>query len=285
MFTQKKSQEPDEKFAKDPNLFSSLVKKIQKKMKVAFWGIGILVVLGSVVTAWHFQKKYTELLHIQQNPQSELSSVLSKISSLMDLPLDETPTLATITDSTRLSGQMFFDHAENGDKVIVYTKAAKAILFRPSSRKIINVSSVVDDTRSGESVKSGAKESPSEPTKAAVSPAPLDTSEVVLLNQKAALGEKARVALYNGTKTVGLTTDFERGFFADATNVLIVAKMNAVGTDYGNTMVIDLTSSQTTLARQIATKLGASLSPIPNGEKIPDADILIILGQDQLNTY
>ncbi|PIR80160.1 MAG: hypothetical protein COU25_01495, partial [Candidatus Levybacteria bacterium CG10_big_fil_rev_8_21_14_0_10_35_13] len=52
------------------------------------------------------------------------------------------PTIATITDKSQLSTQPFFNNAVDGDKVLVYANAKKAILYRPSTDKIIEVAPV-----------------------------------------------------------------------------------------------------------------------------------------------
>ena len=62
------------------------------------------------------------------------------VSKLMVLPTDETPTMATVSDPEKLKNQAFFVNAKVGDKVLIYTKARKAILFSPSQNKIIEVS-------------------------------------------------------------------------------------------------------------------------------------------------
>lgn len=71
------------------------------------------------------------------------SAILAKVGALMQLPADETPTIATVKDAaTAKQGQPFLASAENDDVIIVYQRAQMAILYRPSSNKIILVGPV-----------------------------------------------------------------------------------------------------------------------------------------------
>ena len=83
----------------------------------------------------------------QANPdaalQKETKVLTDRIGKFMELPVDEQPTLATVTDQEKLKGQDFFMHAQNGDKLLVYPKARKAILYRPSTKKVIEVSNLI----------------------------------------------------------------------------------------------------------------------------------------------
>jgi hypothetical protein len=74
--------------------------------------------------------------------QNETKELTDRIGRFMQLPTDEQPTLATVTDQEKLKGQEFFARAQNGDKLLVWTKAKKAILYRPSIGKIIEVSNL-----------------------------------------------------------------------------------------------------------------------------------------------
>jgi hypothetical protein len=78
--------------------------------------------------------------------ERETADLTQKIGMFMELPVGEQPTLATVTDRAKLKGQNFFESAQNGDKVLVYSKAKKAILFRPSSGKIIEVAHLTSDS-------------------------------------------------------------------------------------------------------------------------------------------
>jgi hypothetical protein len=74
--------------------------------------------------------------------QAEANAIVAKVSKLMVLPTDETPTIATVTDVNAVKEQPFFAQAQNGDKVLIYQKAGKAILYRESENKIIEVGAV-----------------------------------------------------------------------------------------------------------------------------------------------
>lgn len=72
----------------------------------------------------------------------ELQKTVKSVSRLMVLPESEQPTLATVTDVSKLKGQAFFANAKTGDKVLIYPNSKKAILYSPTLDKIIEVSSL-----------------------------------------------------------------------------------------------------------------------------------------------
>lgn len=83
---------------------------------------------------------------VQVNAQ-EVSDISAKLSRLMVLPTDETPTLATVSDPEKLKNQAFFANAKTGFKVLVYAKAQKAILFDPYTNKIVEVAPINSNTQ------------------------------------------------------------------------------------------------------------------------------------------
>lgn len=74
--------------------------------------------------------------------EKESLAIVAKVGKLISLPKGEEPTVATVTDKEKLSDQPFFKDAENGDKVLIYKQSSKAILYRPSTNKVIDVTSV-----------------------------------------------------------------------------------------------------------------------------------------------
>lgn len=104
----------------------------------------IIFVVGGGVTAYALTK-YPEILGLskgQAQSQAEVDTLVTEVGKLLALPSDEKPTVATITDVEKLKEQAFFKNAMNNDKVLIYTKAKKAILYRPSEKKIVEVGAV-----------------------------------------------------------------------------------------------------------------------------------------------
>jgi predicted negative regulator of RcsB-dependent stress response len=129
------------------------VKESKKsKMKVNFkskktW-IVILVVLA-IVGLGYFAYSYMEakkeverLSNPQEAAKQQIQELVEMVSKIVELPANETPTVATVNDASKLSSQAFFANAQNGDKVLIYPQAKKAILYRPSTNKVINVAPI-----------------------------------------------------------------------------------------------------------------------------------------------
>ena len=75
----------------------------------------------------------------EEASQDEIQTIISEVGKIIELPKDEIPTLATVTEADKVKEQPFFQNAENGDKVLIYANARKAYLYRPSAKKIIEV--------------------------------------------------------------------------------------------------------------------------------------------------
>ena len=73
---------------------------------------------------------------------SQVSDTLGKVAKLAIVPTNEAPTVATVANAAKLKGQSFFSNAKDGDKVIVYSQAKEAILYRPSTNQIVIIAPV-----------------------------------------------------------------------------------------------------------------------------------------------
>ena len=70
---------------------------------------------------------------------NKVNDYVVKVEKIVELPVGETPSIATVSDVDKLSSQEFFAKAQNGDVVLIYPKAQKAYLYRPSTDKLIEV--------------------------------------------------------------------------------------------------------------------------------------------------
>jgi len=115
---------------------------ILKNKKLYFAIVVILIALLPSLYFYNQYKKTQKILNTLPKSVDETRKLLDKIGKLIELPKDEDPLIATVSDKEKLKNQAFFQIAENGDKVLIYSKAKKAILYRPSSNKIIDVAPV-----------------------------------------------------------------------------------------------------------------------------------------------
>jgi predicted negative regulator of RcsB-dependent stress response len=122
-------------------------KRSAKKISIAV--VLFLIIGGLIASSGYFFYQYRQSKEsLQAAQKKEVSSVITKIGKHIVLPKDEQPTLATVTDIKKLKGQAFFKSAVNGDKLLIYAKAKKAILYRPSNDMIIEFAPLIMDTTS-----------------------------------------------------------------------------------------------------------------------------------------
>lgn len=116
-----------------------------KKSYLAIFALVLVIGIGGAFgyRAYDNQRKeIARLSNPQESAKAETDRIKSEVSRLIELPADEDPTIATVVDSTKLNTQAFFAKAQNGDRVVMYAKAKKAVLYRPSSQKIIEVAPI-----------------------------------------------------------------------------------------------------------------------------------------------
>ena len=86
---------------------------------------------------------YSQVRVLKQNPQAvaqkEVADLVAKVGRLVVLPEGESPTVATVSDPEALKDQAFFAKAVQGDKVLIYAQAKKAVLYSVSLKKVIDV--------------------------------------------------------------------------------------------------------------------------------------------------
>ena len=144
--SKKKTKAPKVKVEEPkPETVSAKNKILSKVKQHRIASIIILIVaLLFVLLAYGYLNTRSQLNKLS-DPKSagstEVQQLTSSIDKYINLP-QETPTLATVKDVSKLQGQQFFQDAQNGDKVLIFPKAGKAVIIRPSTNKVIEFSQV-----------------------------------------------------------------------------------------------------------------------------------------------
>lgn len=215
------------------------------------WKLALGVVVGVVVIGLlgYFGWQYVKTQELLKNPTAkaidETNSLLKKVRRHVLLPENEMPTIATVSDKSKLADQPFFDRAEEGDKVLIYVKDGRAILFRPKLNRVVEMTSVSQNT----------------PT-----PVPQKT--------------EATLTIWNGTKISGLASVAEAKILKELKNIKVAGKDNSLG-NYPKTLIIVLNPGAANLGALVKDLVKAEVTDrMPGGESRPSTDLLLILGED-----
>lgn len=216
-----------------------------------FWLAAVVIAAGIATSYFYIQNEKTKKL--LKDPElaakEQLKGVVEQVAKLIDVPKGEEPQVATVSDVKKLKDQPFFANAKNGDKVMIYNKAGRAILYRPSTNKIIEI-------------------------------APINRGEAPEANpQIVAAFKGVKVAIYNGAGKEGLAGATESKIRAKYPDIEVVTKENASEKDYKENIIIDVKGGKSAQTKALATVLGGKVGSLPDGELKPDADILIIVAR------
>jgi hypothetical protein len=233
------------------------------KINILILAMSILLVvaIGSVgYLYYHF------VLPGKQEIKSEEALLREAVGSKILLP-DETPQVATVTDKTKLADQPFFKKAENGDKILIFTNANRAVLYRPKIKKVIDTTTISLTPEVEGQNQLGTTPDTAEGAEST------DTSTEP--------DERLNIAIYNGSQKIGVTNTFDDEIKAMYQNIDVVLKETAKKSDYEKSVVVDLTERNAPFAKELASKINGETAKLPEGEARPEnTDILIILGNN-----
>lgn len=127
----------------------------------------LLLILSYVIVAaivWKVSDQWkNDPAKQQAKADQQIRSTVDKVRKLMILPDPESelPQVAVVNDAAGLAkSQAFFADVKDGDEVLIYLKAQKAIVYRASENKIVNVGPVIAD-QSASAAKPQAPAAPS----------------------------------------------------------------------------------------------------------------------------
>ena len=227
------------------------IKKPSRKkslLSVVLIIIALLLVAGGVVLYLNKDSNLNPFRSVEPGSAEENEQLILLVGKLIILP-DEKPEIATVSDINQLKNQSIFKSAQNGDKVLIFPKAKRAIVFRPAENIIVEVGDLVISQQASPSAK-------------------LNDEEV----------KKASVMVLNATTTAGYAGRIGDELTSKFSNLEVIDTGNAVG-DYNSVLVVDVTGKNKDSAQAIADELNGKVGDLPDGEEKPDSDILVILGQ------
>jgi hypothetical protein len=229
--------------------------------------VAVFSLLGA---SGYFYNQYRMAQQRLNNPQQavldDVRALTKTVGKLMLLP-NEDPTVATVADVDKLKNQRFFTSAVNGDKVLIFNNAKKAILYRPSINKIIEIMPInIDVTPT--------------PVAAVTAPVVVRLSPTVIPPTPTPFVYK--FVLRNGTTVTGLAKRYESELKSKIATATVVASDNAKRRDYTKTTIVGISASGQAAAADVSTRLGISAGTLPAGEDVPaNTDFLIIIGSDK----
>jgi hypothetical protein len=115
-------------------------KKRSPKTIIFFLLFALLGSLAALTFQMYWQSHQTIAKLEQAAPQVlmdlQTKEIVDRVRRHMVLP-DEEPLVNTVTDADNVRGEPFYANAQNGDKVIVFSR--RAILYSPTLDKIVEV--------------------------------------------------------------------------------------------------------------------------------------------------
>jgi len=211
-------------------------KKSSLNRRYIFITLLFLLCSALAVILWNSSRDLTD--------RQKMLDVQSKVSKLIIVPANEEPTLAEVKDANLLKDSFLKQNAQNGDQVLVYAKASKVYVYRPSISKL-----------------------------AAVGPLTVDPSVAQVTG--------AKIRVRNGSANADVVSKIEDILKQNYKAAIIESTDSAKRSDFPYTIVVDLTDGKKyDLVTNIIDVIGAVRGVLPSGEEKPvDTDILIITGK------
>lgn len=237
-------------------------------MKITGKHVGIIVGIIFVIAIgyWFLQNRSmsgTEAL----NP-AEVTTLIETVGEYVVLPegVDAGDVkVAAVQDATLLAkSSSFFKDAQNGDQLLIFP--TKLILFRPSEKKVVNISAPA-----------GLQQDTDVATNAAIASgnmAATSTNSVVVET----LTEKLTVEIRNGSGIAGLAGKYKTVLGTDVTRATVSKTGNAANEDYSDTVIV-YTKGKNISDIENVFKV-KSIGALPPGEAAVSADVLVILGKN-----
>ena len=222
---------------------------------------------------------------IPSTGDADTDALLKEVSQFVILPTS-TPTVATVSDKSKLTNAPFYDQVENGDKVLLYPVEKKAIVYRPNAKRVVDITSIQNDNAqaNNQQTNQAVLGAQTAPVQATPMPTPVPTEAAVPNSQDSEVNdsettEKVQVVLLNGSETVGITSKVEKSLEETFDNVVVVAR-EAAKESYDTSFIAPLSNLGRTNIEQVSSHLKVDVGAAPDKEEVEKADLVVIIGSD-----
>ena len=203
-----------------------------------------------------------------------VEQTVEAVQALMIVPAEEEPMVATIVDAVALQQeQPFYQDAQNGDQLLIYGSALKAILYSPARNIIVNVGPIQLPEAPPVTAPTGAEAAVEVESGVSENTAP----EAV--PPAAAVEDVLTVEIRNGSGVGGAAQTLAETLTAAGT-YQVVAVTDAASETYTETLLVDQTTGdKDELIASLSETLATSpVGLLPADEADSVADVVIILG-------
>ena len=119
-------------------------------------GVLIVLVIAAAGASGVLFMKYRGA--VAKSGANEQADIVATVDKAVLLP-DEQPGISTVIDKSKLSNPTLKARAENGDKLLIFVKAGRLIIYRPSTGKVVDMLTIASDApdNSGATAKDAAR--------------------------------------------------------------------------------------------------------------------------------
>jgi hypothetical protein len=117
-----------------------------KRLKNPLIIIVAVAILASLTANAVLYTKYKKAQ--DNNPDVQTSRIVAELEKSIDLP-NEQPSVLTVVDKSKLTDSEIAKKAENGDKILLFQKAGQVIIYRPETKKLVNILNLTTNKTGG----------------------------------------------------------------------------------------------------------------------------------------
>ena len=151
------------KDAEEKVLHNKIAGKVKRwsMMKIISYSSLVLLVIGVTFLYKRYISAQDELVRLESiigtlqgtpGPKTDdEKKILEKVSRLIMIPQNESPTIFTVLNADALAKeQSFFVGAVNGDVLIVFRQSQKAIIYSPTRKMIVNAGPIISSLQTSQ---------------------------------------------------------------------------------------------------------------------------------------